>query len=127
MNSINHSIWLIYQSDYFLLLLGVLLFDIPRYVISVFAMAVVPMRDARRNEGPQPSVSVVLSVFNGMDNLMDCLRSIQRQTCMPLEVILVNDGSLDGTRALAIAARQQGLVDLFKRWLGLFEQSAGVS
>lgn len=71
------------------------------------------MRDARRNEGPQPSVSVVLSVFNGMDNLMDCLRSIQRQTCRPLEVILVNDGSLDGTRALAIAARQQGLVDLF--------------
>jgi cellulose synthase/poly-beta-1,6-N-acetylglucosamine synthase-like glycosyltransferase len=113
MSSIYQSIWLIYQSDYLLLLFGVLVFDIPRYIISIFAMAVVPLRDASRRKGPQPTVSVVLSVFNGMDNLMDCLWSIHQQTFRPMEVILVNDGSLDGTRALATAARQQGLIDVF--------------
>ena len=113
MDNLGHSIWLIYNSNYFLLLFGVLIFDVPRYVISVLAMAIVPLEAVQRRESDHPSVSVVLSVFNGIGNLMECLRSVQLQTMKPLEVILVDDGSLDGTRALALAAKQQGLVDLF--------------
>jgi cellulose synthase/poly-beta-1,6-N-acetylglucosamine synthase-like glycosyltransferase len=111
LNSVDHSLWLIYHSEYFLLLFSVLIFDIPRYLISILAMAVVPLREGGRAEGAQPSISVVLSVFNGEDHMIECLRSLQRQTVRPLEVILVNDGSLDGTRDLALSARQQGLID----------------
>jgi cellulose synthase/poly-beta-1,6-N-acetylglucosamine synthase-like glycosyltransferase len=113
LDAIYHSLWLIYYSEYFLLLFGVLIFDTPRYIISILAMAIAPMRKGSSDVGPLPSVSVVLSVFNGADGLMVCLRSLRRQTLAPLEVILVNDGSLDGTRAVALSARQQGLVDQF--------------
>ena len=104
---------MIYSSHYVLLVFSVLIFDIPRYIISILAMAIVPLREGGRSIGRQPSVSVVLSVFNGADHMIACLRSVQRQTLRPLEVILVNDGSLDGTRALAEAARRNGLIDCF--------------
>ena len=113
MSNIDHSLWLIYHSEYFLLLFGLLIFDIPRYIISILAMAVVPMRNGGPSRGPLPTVSVVLSVFNGADGMIECLRSIHRQTVAPLEVILVNDGSLDETRTLAAVAKQQGLIDQF--------------
>jgi cellulose synthase/poly-beta-1,6-N-acetylglucosamine synthase-like glycosyltransferase len=96
-----------------LLLFGVLLFDVPRYIISVLAMAIAPMRKNAGDFASKPSVSVVLSVFNGADGLMEALISLRKQTLAPLEVILVNDGSLDQTRAIAILARQQGLLDQF--------------
>ena len=113
MDGVTHSLWLIYHSEYLLLLFGVLLFDVPRYIISVLAMAIAPMRKNAGDFASKPSVSVVLSVFNGADGLMEALISLRKQTLAPLEVILVNDGSLDQTRAIAILARQQGLLDQF--------------
>jgi len=113
LGDIHQSLWLIYYSDFFLLFFGVLFFDIPRYIISVLAMAIAPTREDPNNFGPLPSVSVVLSVFNGADGLMEALKSLRRQTLAPLEVILVNDGSLDQTRAIATLAKQQGLLDQF--------------
>jgi hypothetical protein len=70
LDAIYHSLWLIYYSEYFLLLFGVLIFDTPRYIISILAMAIAPMRKGSSDVGPLPSVSVVLSVFNGADGLM---------------------------------------------------------
>jgi len=44
-----------------------------------------------------PRVSILLPVFNGARFLRDCLRSIERQTIEEYELVVVDDGSTDGT------------------------------
>jgi glycosyltransferase involved in cell wall biosynthesis len=47
-----------------------------------------------------PSVSVVVTCFNYERYVVPCVRSILQQTLQPLEVIVVNDGSTDGSAAV---------------------------
>jgi glycosyltransferase involved in cell wall biosynthesis len=47
-----------------------------------------------------PLVSVILPVHNGERHLRQCLDSILRQTLSDIEVIVVDDGSTDGTAAI---------------------------
>lgn len=49
----------------------------------------------------RPGISIVLPVFNGAETLCAAVHSIQTQTCEDWELILVDDGSTDGTGALA--------------------------
>ena len=49
------------------------------------------------------SVSVCVPVFNGMPYLARCLDSISAQTALPDEVLLVDDGSTDGSLELCQA------------------------
>lgn len=42
-------------------------------------------------------VSVIIPVFDGEDTIADCLRSVTSQTHLPLEIIVVDDGSHDAT------------------------------
>ena len=55
------------------------------------------MKDARRFN---PLVSVVVPVFNVKDYLPRCLSSIVVQTYPSIEVVIVDDGSTDGSGAL---------------------------
>ncbi len=48
-----------------------------------------------------PAVSVIVPVFNGERFLAAALDSILRQPHRPLEIIVVDDGSTDGTAAVA--------------------------
>ena len=48
----------------------------------------------------EPLVSVILPVYNGEEFVNDALASALSQTYQNLEVIAVNDGSTDGTRAI---------------------------
>jgi glycosyltransferase involved in cell wall biosynthesis len=48
----------------------------------------------------RPDLSVVMSVFNGADYLTDTLVSVLDEAALRLELIVVNDGSTDGTREL---------------------------
>ncbi|MGH3402641.1 MAG: bifunctional glycosyltransferase/CDP-glycerol:glycerophosphate glycerophosphotransferase [Streptosporangiaceae bacterium] len=50
-----------------------------------------------------PRISVVVPFFNNEDLLGDCLESIAAQTFRDLEVIMVDDGSTDGSAAIAAA------------------------
>ena len=59
------------------------------------------MRAARRERSPvSPKVSIVVPVYNVERYVGECLESILGQTLKELEVIVVNDGSTDGSRAI---------------------------
>ena len=47
-----------------------------------------------------PSVSVIIPVYNSASYLKKCLDSVLAQTMQELEIILVNDGSTDGSPAI---------------------------
>jgi len=53
------------------------------------------------DQGGTPKVSVVVCSFNGAATLEDCLRSLLRLEYPRYEVILVDDGSTDGTTKIA--------------------------
>lgn len=46
---------------------------------------------------PTPAISVLLPVYNGQEFLEDCIASLREQTFQDFEVVVVNDGSTDGT------------------------------
>ena len=47
-------------------------------------------------------ISVIVPVYNVEKYLEECLDSIQNQTYSDIEVILVNDGSLDNSKVNSI-------------------------
>jgi glycosyltransferase involved in cell wall biosynthesis len=49
-----------------------------------------------------PLLSIVVPYFNVERYIAECLESLRRQTLRDVEVILVDDGSLDGSRERAV-------------------------
>jgi glycosyltransferase involved in cell wall biosynthesis len=49
----------------------------------------------------QPLVSVIIPAYNGEAYLAEAVESIRRQNYNPLEIIIVDDGSTDGTAQIA--------------------------
>ena len=45
----------------------------------------------------KPLVSVIVPVYNTEDYIQECLNSIINQSLSNIEIILVNDGSTDGS------------------------------
>lgn len=45
----------------------------------------------------QPSISIVIPVYNGASELDIPIKSLQNQTQTDFEVIIIDDGSIDGT------------------------------
>ena len=57
--------------------------------------------DRDRDGDAPPGVSVVIPVRDGARQLARCLRALDRQTVPPDEIIVVDDGSGDGSGAIA--------------------------
>jgi len=56
----------------------------------------------------EPVVSVVLPVRNGAATLARAIASVRAQTLRAWELVLVDDGSTDGTAEIAAAAARAG-------------------
>ena len=64
----------------------------------------------------QPLVSIIVPVYNAEIYLGPCLESLRSQTWPHLEILLVNDGSTDGSGQLcAAAARVDGRIRFLDR------------
>lgn len=50
-----------------------------------------------QSEREKPRISVIVPVYNGQDYLEKCIDSIEKQTYDNLEIIIINDGSVDRT------------------------------
>jgi succinoglycan biosynthesis protein ExoO len=57
--------------------------------------------DARRDDGNQPIVSVIISVYNSELTLAAAIESVLGQSLQNLELLIVDDGSIDGSAELA--------------------------
>ena len=47
-----------------------------------------------------PGISVIVPAYNAEKYLVKCVESVRRQTFQDWELLLIDDGSRDGTRAL---------------------------
>lgn len=56
----------------------------------------------------QPSVSIIIAVKNAKEHLRQTLASIQQQRYLPLEIIVIDGGSTDGT--LDVIRENQGII-----------------
>ena len=100
-------------TDLLLLAFSMVMFDIPRFTLSLVSLALFgARRQTTRVPAGNASVSVIIPTFNGGSGLETSITSLRRQTLRPVEIIVVDDGSTDQTRAVAERARALGLVDM---------------
>lgn len=57
----------------------------------------------------KPLISIIVPVYNIMEYLPRCVKSLQAQTYPNIEIILVDDGSTDGTGALCDKLAEQDM------------------
>ena len=101
--------------DPFMLTFMALVFDIPRYTFSLVSYALFGLRRLSGGHGTPSNkarISVIVPTFNGGNGLAPTIASLRAQTLQPFEIIVVDDGSTDRTRATAQRAREQGLIDM---------------
>lgn len=59
------------------------------------------IRSSQNSQRQTPAISIIVPVYNVDSHLIACLKSIQKQTWTDFEVIVVDDGSTDGSGHLA--------------------------
>lgn len=69
----------------------------------------------------RPQISLIIPVYNVEAYLAECLQSVAQQTFDALEVILVNDGSSDGSAAVC-----QRFLAQYPSWIYLTQPNQGV-
>ncbi|WP_313114947.1 glycosyltransferase family 2 protein [Aequorivita sediminis] len=70
----------------------------------------------------EPLISIIIPIYNASANLDDCLSSIRNQTYKNFEVLLINDGSTDGSAEII-----QKYVNCDKRFLSFLQSNSGPS
>ena len=62
-----------------------------------------------------PSVSVVIPVFNGAPFIKSAVASVRSQTCPSIEIIVIDDGSTDGTQTLLSELERTAGINWFQQ------------
>lgn len=62
---------------------------------------VIPIKEEK------PLISVIVPVYNGQDYLENCITSIEHQTYDNMEIIIINDGSIDRTGAICVKLKKK--------------------
>jgi cellulose synthase/poly-beta-1,6-N-acetylglucosamine synthase-like glycosyltransferase len=96
--------------------------ELPRYTFSFVVIGAVIILDFRQRSPPRTvleehefrnyKLSAVIAGHNEADAMRKCIRSLAEQTRKFDEIIVVDDGSTDGMRALLHALRAEGLIDV---------------
>lgn len=69
-----------------------------------------------------PEVSVVVPVYNAAEKVVRCVNSIQSQTLLDIEIVLIDDGSVDNSLAVC-----KGMAEADSRIHVYHQENAGVS
>ena len=59
-------------------------------------------------------ISVVMATYNGVQFLQEQIESILQQTIQPAEIIICDDGSIDGTKEILKAYASKGLIQFYE-------------
>ena len=100
--SIQDSILIVHFASPFLAILSIIVFEVPRYVMSTITMAVLGIRGAAAQD-LATSISVIIPTFNGARGLARTVHSLRQQKAHLVEIIIIDDGSTDQTRDTALA------------------------
>ena len=52
-------------------------------------------------------VSIIIPCYNGASTIAQAIRGVLNQTYRPIELILVNDGSTDGSESVITGMREE--------------------
>lgn len=95
-----------------------LLFEVPRYTLSSLVVFLAALRRspapsaAERERLDALRVSVVVAGHDEADAMAKCLRSLGEQTRRIDEIIVIDDGSTDGMRAMINELARDGRIDI---------------
>jgi len=89
-------------------------FEVPRYVLAntVSALAASPRVPSGPADVVRKTVSVIVPCHNGGDGVAKTVASLHEQTIKDLEIVVVDDGSVDHTASLAMQLRQQNRISV---------------
>jgi cellulose synthase/poly-beta-1,6-N-acetylglucosamine synthase-like glycosyltransferase len=91
-----------------------LIFDLPRYGLAFCAEALSGLRKrdpASAIAVKRPTVSVTVAGHNEADSIERCVRSLREQSLNDFQLVIVSDGSTDGTGAVMSRLVREGLAD----------------
>lgn len=93
-----------------------LLFEVPRFLLAAVSVGAVASRRASRPRLSAPQavrVSVLMPGHNEAAALRQTVLGLREQTLLPVQIVVVDDGSTDDMAAVARRLRAEGLIDIF--------------
>lgn len=91
-----------------------ILLEGPRYLLANFAAALSLFAPRRVLMPPVPAtVSVVLPAHNGVAGVLKSIVSLREQSVGRIQIVVVDDGSVDGLRQECARLQREGVIDVF--------------
>jgi len=112
-NEFYRSWYLIFSSDFYLLCISAIVFDLPRYLMATITYIILLLRPVSSVEPYKPNITVVMCLLNGAENFWRNIHALQKQTLRPIEIYVIDDGSTDLTATYARQALKEGLITHF--------------
>lgn len=106
MDSVGVVLWF-FREQPLLAAVLLLVFELPRYGFSALAMLVASFRSHRHRSVQLPAITAIIPVHNGAAGLRATVDSLRPPAQGITEILIVDDGSTDGTAAIAAALARE--------------------